>query len=246
MSRFDTAQQIINQAANECGIVTASTFDPTTSTDSTYIQLVALLTSTGRELYGMHEWNMLNKTFSQTTHAVDTGLYDLPADFGYMIDQTGWNPTNRLPLGGPLTPQNWEYLVRTGLSNKTIYVSFKINQGQFQTLPVPPQEGGLITFEYVSRYWVALTATPTVPARDQILLGSDVVLFEPILMVKFLKLRFLEAKGFDTTAAANQFINMFNSYTDKDVSAQTLNMARNRVFPYLGWRNIPETNYGLP
>jgi len=64
--------------------------------------------------------------------------------------------------------------------------------------------------------------------------------------VKFLKLRFLEAKGFDTTAAAGQFLNMFNSFTDKDVSAQTLNMSRARVFPYLGWRNIPETNYGLP
>jgi len=246
VSRFDTAQQIINTAANECGIVTASTFDPTTSSDATYTQLTALLTSAGRELYGMHEWNMLNKTFSQTTHAVDTGLYNLPTDFGYMIDQTGWNPTNKLPLGGPLTPQNWEYLVRTGLSQKTIYVSFKINQGQFQTLPVPPQENGLITFEYVSRYWVAVTGAPTVPAQDQVLVATDVILFEPILITKFLKLRFLEAKGFDTTAAANQFINMFNSFTDKDVSAQTLNMARNRVFPYLGWRNIPETNYGLP
>jgi hypothetical protein len=246
MPRFDTAANIVNAAANECGLVAASGFNPFTSVDPAFVQLCALLTSAGRELYGMHEWNMLNKTFSLTMHSVDSGLYPLPADFGYMIDQTGWNPTNRLPLGGPLTPQNWEYLVSTGLAKSTIYVSFKINQGQFQVLPQPPQEGSVVTFEYVSRYWVAVTGAPTTPAQDQVLVATDVVLFEPILIVKMLKLRFLEAKGFDTNAAANQFINVFNQYTDKDVSAQTLNMARNRVFPYLGWRNIPETNYGLP
>lgn len=246
MPRFDTAQNIINAAANESGLTAASTFDPFTSSDPAFVQLVQLLTSAGRELYGMHEWNTLNKTYSLTTHSVDSGNYDLPTDFGYMIDQTGWNPTNRLPLGGPLTPQNWEYLVSTGLAANTIYVSFKINQGQFQILPQPPPEGEVITFEYISRNWVAVTAAPTVPAQDNVRIATDVVLYEPILIVKFLKLRFLEAKGFDTTAAAGQFLNMFNSYTDKDVSAQTLNMARMRVFPYLGWRNIPETNYGLP
>jgi hypothetical protein len=246
MARFDTAQQIINAAANECGLAAASGFDPTTSADPAFVQLTALCTSAGRELYGMHEWQMLNKTFTQVTHSVDSGLYNLPADFGYIIDGTGWDPTQLLPLGGPLTPQNWEYLVNTGLSKNTVYVSFKLNQGQFQVLPVPPPEGHTLKFEYVSRYWVAVTGAPTTPAQDQVLVATDVILFEPILMVKFLKLRFLEAKGFDTTAATNQFISMFNSFTGKDESAQTLNMSRMRVFPYLGWRNIPETNYGLP
>lgn len=244
MPRFDTAKNIINAAAAESGLTPV--LDPFASTDPAFTQLVQLLTSTGRELYGMHEWNMLNKKFSKTMLSTDTGLYDLPADFGYIIEQTGWNPTNKLPLGGPLTPQNWEYLINTGLANNTIYVSFKINQGQFQVLPQPPPNNSIVSFEYVSRWWVAVTAAPTVPAQDSVLLATDVVLFEPILIVKFLKLRFLEAKGFDTTAAAGQFLNMFNSYTDKDVSAQTLNMSRSRVFPYLGWRNIPETNYGLP
>lgn len=244
MARFENAGVIINRVAAEVGLTPVT--DPYVSGDPAFLQLVQLLNSTGQELNGMHEWQMLNKTNTQITHSADSGNYDLPVDFGYMIDQTGWNPTNRLPLGGPLTPQNWEYLVRSGLSNNTIYVSFKLNQGQMQTLPVPPQEGGTITFEYISRWWAAVAAAPTVPARDTAQLATDVILYEPVLIVKFLKLRFLEAKGFDTTAAAGQFLNMFNSYTGKDMAAQTLNMARMRVFPYLGWRNIPETNYGLP
>jgi len=33
------------------------------------------------------------------------GTYDLPADFNYMIDQTGWDRTNRVSIGGPLSPK---------------------------------------------------------------------------------------------------------------------------------------------
>lgn len=246
MARFETAQQVINAAANEVGLAAASNFDPTTSADPAFVQLTALCTTAGRELYGMHEWQALNKSYTFTVQNGDTGNYNLPADWGYPIDGTGWNPTNKLPLGGPLTPQNWEYLVNTGLAKNTIYISYRMNQMQFQILPQPPPVGQVITLEYVSRYWVAVTGAPTVPAQDSVLLASDVILFEPILMVKFLKLRFLEAKGFDTTAATNQFLGIFNGITGKDESSQTLNMARMRVFPYLGWRNIPETNYGLP
>jgi len=98
----------------------------------------------------------------------------------------------------------------------------------------------------MSRWWVAETGAPTVAVKDKVEASDDVVLFEPILITKFLKLRFLEAKGFDTTAAVQQFQSVFMQWTGKDVSAPVLNAARMRLFPYLGWRNIPETNYGLP
>lgn len=246
MARFDTAQQVINAVANEVGLAAPPSFDPTTSVDPAFIQLTALCTTAGRELYGMHEWQALNKKYSITVQSGDSGVYPLPADYGYTIDGTAWNPTNKLPLGGPLTPQDWEYLISTGLAANTIYISYRMNQMEFQILPQPPPVGQVITLEYVSRYWAAVTGAPTVPAQDYVALATDVILFEPILMVKMLKLRFLEAKGFDTTAAANQFITIFNGITGKDESAQTLNMARMRTFPYLGWRNVPETNYGLP
>lgn len=246
MPRFDIAQNIINLAASEVGLSAPAANDPFLSADPSFIQLCNLLTSAGRELYGMHEWQALTKINSITTHSVDSGKYDLPADFGYFIEQTGWNPTNRLPLGGPMTPQNWEYLVSTGLATNTIYITFRLVDMQFWILPQPPPEGQLITFEYISRYWVANTLLPTIPAKDSVTAATDVVLFEPVLITKMLKLRFLEAKGFDVTAAAQQFQTAFNGFTGKDVASQTLNMARMRVFPYLGWRNIPETNYGLP
>lgn len=248
MARYETAAQIVNAAATECGLTAVA--DVFASSDSAFIQLRNLLSSAGQEMLILHQWQRLVKLKTITTVVPpDTGNYDLPADFGYMIDQTGWSPTNGgagLPLGGPLSEQDWTYLVNTNLSSSTIYVSFKFAQGQFQVLPQPPATGIIINFEYISRYWVALTATPTVLAQDFVDANTNVVLYEPILIKKFLKLRYLEAKGFDTTAAVGQFLTVFDAWTGRDISAQVLNMARSRFFPYLGYRNIPETNYGLP
>lgn len=247
MPRYDVAADVINAAAVECGLTAVS--DPFTSTDPAFIQLVQLLTNTGRELLGLFQWNKFVKEHSITTAVPpDTGNYDLPDDFAYMIDQTGWTPTNAglgLPLGGPLSEQDWAYLVNTNLASSTIFVSFKMSEGQFQVLPQPPPDGIDINFKYISRYWVADAAT-VIGTADKVTAADQVVLYEPILIAKFLKLRFLEAKGFDTTAASQQFHSVFMQWTGKDVSAPVLNAARMRLFPYLGWRNIPETNYGLP
>jgi hypothetical protein len=243
MARFETAADIINSAAVEVGLTAVS--DPFASTDPAFVQLCKLLTNAGREMVGLHQWNKLVKTHEITTAVPpDTGVYELPDDFGYMIDQTGWVPTNRLPLGGPLTAQDWTYLVNTNLASSTIYVSFRMAAGQFWVLPQPPPDGVEINFEYISRNWVLESDDTTY--KDSVENADDTVLFEPILIIKFLKLRFLESKGFDTTAAVGQFQSVFMQWTGRDVSAPVLNAARMRVFPYLGWRNIPETNFGLP
>lgn len=247
MARYDTATEIVNAVAAEVGLTPVA--DPYTSTDRAFIQLRNILSTAGKELLTLHQWNKFVKEHSITTNVPpDTGNYDLPSDFAWMIDQTGWTPTNAgagLPLGGPLSEQDWTYLVNTNLASSTIYVSFKISQGQFQVLPQPPTDNIEINFEYISRWWVAVTGSTT-GTKEAPTLGTDVVLYESILIIKFLKLRYLESKGFDTTAATAQFLTMFQAWTGKDVSAPILNTARMRFFPYLGYRNIPETNYGLP
>lgn len=247
MSRFDAAETIINAAAAESGLTPVT--GVFASVDPAFIQLRNILGTAGKELLALHQWNKFVKTHTITTVVPpDTGNYDLPADFAYMIDQTGWSPTQGgagLPLGGPLSEQDWTYLVNTNLAASTIYVSFKMAQGQFQVLPQPPPTGVILNFEYISRWWVAVAASTT-GTKEAPTASDDVILFEPILIIKFLKLRFLEAKGFDTTAAVSQFLTMFQAWTGKNVSAPVLNMARSRFFPYLGYRNIPETNYGIP
>jgi hypothetical protein len=116
--------------ASEVGLTPAT--NPFVSTDPAFQQLCNILSSAGRELFAMNEWQVLNKKYTVTTQVGDSGNYTLPADYGYIIDQTGWNPTNRLPSGGHLLPKTgstWSarglQLARSMLASSSIRVNFR-------------------------------------------------------------------------------------------------------------------------
>ena len=82
--------------------------------------------------------------------------------------------------------------------------------------------------------------------NDKVTTPSDVVLYEAFLFERLLKVRFLEARGFDSSAAAAQYVKVMESWTGKDKGAPILNAGRSRGgVPYLdGFRNTPDTGFG--
>jgi hypothetical protein len=253
MARYESANTIINDTALEVGLVPAS--DPFSSQDEAYIQLRGLLTSVGRQLVDMHEWQILTGSYEITTADGDTGDYPLPEDFSHMINQTGWNQSTNLPIGGPLSPQDWSYLVGRDLASTTIYASFRLEDGIFRIFPQPPPPDITISFEYASRNWVTesgaqpqavTTSSSSVGVKDRPDAGTDVILYSPLLVVKFLKMSFLSAKGFDSSAAFAEFQQVFNARTGMDTGSPILSASnRSSGFPYLdGYRNVGDTNFG--
>ena len=244
MARLATANDIINRVAVEVGLPKSG--DPVGDPDVLYQQLTELLTASGQELVELHPWQVLKQEFQLTTTGADSGTYPLPADFSYMIDQTGWEHTNRVMVSGPLTSQDWTYLAGRNLVSSSIYVSFRLFDNEFQVYPDDPVPEGLdINFEYIGRNWVKRQTEP-VTYDDVVTTGDDLVLYEPILIRKFLKCKFLESKGFDATAARQEFENMFGSRTGKDTGAKLLNAGKvGRGYPYLHpYASTPDTGYG--
>lgn len=244
---YDTALEIIQTAAVMCGLP-APEF-PYSSDEEISVQMRTLLNQCGRELYSMHQWQQFLKTETISTGAVPVadGLYDLPSDFGYFINQTGWTPTNvgmGLPLGGPLTEQQWTYLVATNLASSTIYVSFKIADGKMAVLPAPAPADIDITFSYVSNGWVDVLGAGTTFA-SKATAPSDVIMFEPVLISTMLALRYKQAKGLDSAATLQQFQNLYAQFTGVNAAAPTLNLVDWVGFPYINpWTNIPQTGFG--
>ena len=70
--RFATANDIINRAALEVGLLPSS--DAVADSDETYVQLTGLLTSAGQELVELHPWEILQKSFDFTTPTTLTTL----------------------------------------------------------------------------------------------------------------------------------------------------------------------------
>ena len=86
------------------------------------------------------------------------------------------------------------------------------------------------------------TGDPTDVAAN----SGDTILYHAILIIKFLKVKFLEAKGFDSSKARDDFNEMLDSVTGQDKSAPVLNAGGwGRTFPYLdSWYNLPDSGYG--
>lgn len=242
MPRLLTANAIINRVAIEVGLNADQ--DPVSSNGETYVQLKGLLDSCGQELVNLHDWQELRNVLSFTTSSADSGTYELPDDFDHMINQTGWDRSNNFPVGGPLSAQTWTYLEGRDLVSQTIYASFRLVDNKLDLFPQPPPDGLEVSFEYISRNWVQENTTED--RRDIVEQGSDYVLYDPLLMIRFLKLKYLWAKGLPSQGAAIEFDTMLEARKAKSTGAQVLNVARGASrFPYLdAFHNTGDTGYG--
>jgi hypothetical protein len=250
MPRFQPVGDLINRVAMSVGLI--KTADPFASADPAFIQLCGLATEAGQDLVQECAWQQLERQHSFVTAPGDTGLYDLPADFGYMIDQTGWQqgvPGSAYPLLGPASSQWWSYLQASQLYTVTIYAWFRIADGKLQLWPQPPAVGIPIGYKYVSRDWARVgTSTPMAPVyQDFVAASADVPMFEPILFLKKLKVMWLQAKGFDTRYAQDEYILALDAWKGKDKSAPVLSLngpVGFRARFINGMDNLPETGYG--
>jgi hypothetical protein len=230
----------IQQASMEMGLPKPN--DAVANLDLTIQQLVALLNAAGTEMTLGYPWQQLNKTLTITTVAGQDS-YALPADFNYFLFQTQWDRTNHWPLMGPKSAQEWEWL-KGGLLSSAPRIRYRINAGQFQIHPVPAVGAATLTLamEYVSNAWLVNGSNPAL-TYDAIHADDDILLLDPWLCVKFLKLKFWEAKGLATDAYTKDFVLSWEARTSKNKGGPILSMARRPQSILIGIENIPDGSW---
>lgn len=208
---YDTVANIVSDAAIELGLGSVS--DVFASTDEHVVLLRALLKALGRQLVLEHEWMaaVLEHTFS-TTAATS---YNLPSGFARMVDGSAWNRTQRLPLT-PVSPEQWQHLSALS-SAQTTAILFRPKDTTLSIWPTT-NTGETMAFEYVSHFWVRATASAS-PDKNAPTVNTDVIHLDALLVTKGLKLAFLRARGFDTTAAQQEFDDAFEAVRAADVNA---------------------------
>ena len=246
MSRMFTVDKILNDVAVECGLTPSS--QPWETTDPAFVQLRYLLNGAGQELLELYPWQVLRREHTIITDSVTypDQSYPLPTDFGYMIDQTGWDRSSNLPLQGPTTPQQWTYLEGRNLASSTVYASFQLDQNNIQLFPSGIADGKEITFRYISRHWAEKGSSPSITGLYELDAANNRVRYEPILIKRLLKVKFQAAKGFDNSNAIQEFIRAMDSWTGKSKGAQILNASGGwrRHTLLNAYRNAPDTGYG--
>lgn len=170
-------------------------------------------------------------TFSQNA-------YNLPADWDRQIPQTEWDRTNRWPLMGPESSQDWQSF-RSGIVYSGPRQRFRIANNAVNIVPSPPN-GLLFAYEYVSANWIiAQDGT----RKASFTADTDSPIFDDSLLITGLKSQWKAAKGLDGTFDLSEFRTLLETLKGQDKSAPVLSMSP--VFPsgLLTLNNVPDGSW---
>lgn len=191
-----TCLDIIKEACRRIGIsVPASAVS---STDLQVQQLVALLNEEGQELAARYPWQRLTKEATFTTVGtqsqgdLDGGILPCAANLSYIVNDTIWNRTTRLPVYGPLSARDWAYARSMNYTAPTSEYRILGNQLIFNP---PPAAGDSAAFEYVTKNW--LQSNDGSVSRESIVADDDAPVLDWQLLMLGLMWRWRAAKGLD-------------------------------------------------
>lgn len=216
----------------------------TTSLDGTYM---VIGTGISQDTYVQSVDSPNQVTLSQVASASGTVTlnfcktkYSFPADYDRKIDRTDWDKSRHWALQGPNTSQQWQWL-KSGYISTGPRVQYRVMGGYFQTWP-PVATADTLGFEYVSRNWARSSAAA---AKSSVTADNDTCIFPDRLMTVGLKLKYFEAKGFDTTALYRDYLTQLDIAKANDAGSTTLSMSPRSSSVLIGLDNVPDSGYGL-
>ena len=166
-------------------------------------------------------------------------LYDMPVDFLKIENSTQWDSSKRWVMLGPMTPQQWAWLLN-GFISTGPRIRWRIRNNQFEIWP-PGNTNDFLYFEYTSKGWA--TTAAGVP-QNQLANDDDTTVFDDELMVVATKLKYFQTKGFDTTSLQQNYDRILSIVKANDKGAATLSFAPRINQTLLGWNNVPDQGYG--
>jgi hypothetical protein len=208
------------------------------STDPQIIQIRGLMNQEGAELAIEYEWQVMRVQTSFNTVATPTlEQTALPADFGWIINDSMWDRSLDRPVSGPLTSQEWQR-EQAGPTFTSVEFAYRIWNNSIWMTPAPGS-GHTVYYEYLSKYWCESSGGV---GKVQMTDDADVSKLDEELVTQGTLWRFLKAKGLDYTADLETYAIRKNRLQGQDGGKPSLNLAipqpRRVVLP-----NIPEGNW---
>lgn len=192
-------------------------------TDATHLELTQPATSTN----------------SNASYTFGLVKFAMPSDFDHAIDQTEWDKSKHWRMLGPETAQQWEWLI-SGYISTGPRIRFRTFGNYFQIWPLVTT-AEVLGFEYVSNGY-ALTAAGV--AKSSFTLDSDTCVYNDRLMVLGLKKKYMEIKGFDTTAMTRDYMMELSNAKADDAGNPSLSFMPRVSDVLIGYENIPDSGFG--
>ncbi len=218
------------------------------SSDPAVLQMIEALNVANEELLVMKEWQ--DVTIKATLSIVADSLgqeekgFALPTDFYRFVDQSQWNGTSQLPAMGPVSNQAWmQYTVRNWSPQLTLYWQLREDLLMVMAPPFPTP----VDFEYmyVTRGLV-IDGTDPATFKNVFTTNDDKFRIDGRLVALFARAKYLEWKGFDSSAAMRDFYTQFEAKSGSNKGAPVLSISRSPSMPLINpYTNAPDTGYGI-
>ena len=165
--------------------------------------------------------------------------YSLPSDYESLVPRTMWDKSKHWEMLGPEDAQQWEWLL-SGYISTGPRIRWRLLGAYFQIWP-GMSTAEYLGFEYRSKGWAA-AADGTV--KNSFTVDTDTCIYPDRLMVNATKLKYFEAKGFDTTAMMRNYLTEMEAAKALDMSSANLSLAPRPGTVLIGYDNIPDSGYG--
>ena len=165
------------------------------NTDTQIIQMLRLLEEEGNDLARRGPWQALTYEATHTSLALeDQGALATIATNGFRDVKNGtmWDRTNKLPIIGPLSDQEWQQM--KAMTTTGPRYRYRIRGGHWLINPTPTA-GYTWAFEYFSKNWMLGIDGTTY--KQYATLDTDTILLHEDLVLMGLRWRWKKEKGLD-------------------------------------------------
>lgn len=164
------------------------------TTDSQVLQIMALLEEEGNDLSSRGAWQGLVFETSLTTVATESqgAIATLASGYRYIINNTIWDRTTRLPVCGPMDSSGWQAM--KAFTNTGPRFRFRIRTGLLIVNPTPTA-GDSWYFEYVTKNWI--TDSTGITYKNYFTADTDLIVLPEELVISGLRWRWKREKGLD-------------------------------------------------
>jgi hypothetical protein len=226
------------------GGTTVTSIPSTSGLDSTY-QLSGYGISNDTQIVTVDSGTAITASQQFTESATATAItfmkvkYALPSDYESTVPRTHWDRDKHWEMLGPTDAQQWEWLL-SGYISTGPRVRWRLLGAYFQIWP-GFSNSELLGYEYRSNGWAASSLGVV---KTSFTVDTDTCIYPDRLVVLMTKLKYFEAKGFDTTAMYRNFLTELEVVIAQDMSSANLSLAPRPGTVLIGYDNIPDSGYG--
>lgn len=188
-------------------------------------------------------WNELVIEGSITLVTADQD-YALPTDYRHMIPDTTWNRESSRRVITPISPSQWQfYKAWDTVDGINFRARIRNSQLEFEQTITAADNGTVITFEYISKYWAISDGTGSAD-QTRFANDADTVVFDEELFTQGVIWRLEKSTGLDWKDSFTMYEKLKRKKLARSNSARTLDRTGNSFGRYLGV-NVPDDDYIL-